>query len=149
MEMGLQYLRVSLRGYGGEAPTGGRFFTLFEPEPSLFGPEPWPGLRLLPSESAWQAALIELFAVDMRELSGFAEPSEEFAARTERGFVRAARWMSALGRRGLDGWRAEGRQADIAVSGWLANEQLDLHIPAEFLRECGRLDLPIRICTND
>lgn len=149
MEIGLLYLGVSLRGYGGEAPTGDRFFTLLAPEPSLFGPEPWPDFRLWPSESAWQAARIELFTVDRRELSSFKEPSEEFATRTQQGFIRAARWMSTLGRQGLDGWRSEGRKADIFVGGWMANEQLDLLFPAEFLQQCGRLGLPVSICTND
>jgi hypothetical protein len=149
MQIGLQYIRVCLRGEAGEAPTGDRFLGVFEPEPSLFEAGPTPEYRFFPSQSAWQAALIELVVVDMRELSGFKEPSEEFAARVERGFTQAAEWLSRVGTGGLARWRAEGRQADISVGGWLANEQLDLCFPAAFLRECGRLGLPIRICTND
>lgn len=149
MEIGFRDIRVCLRGYGDEAPTGERFFAVVAPERSLFEAEELPELQFFPSLSAWRAAMIVLFVVDMREFVAFAAPSEEFVARVEKGFIRAAAWLSRVGIDGLAGWRADGQQADISVSGWLANEQMDLCFPAEFLRECGRLGLPIRICTND
>jgi hypothetical protein len=85
----------------------------------------------------------------MRDLHGVPEPSEEFIARVERGFQEAAGWLRRCPAGGLERWRASGKTADVFIDGWLANEQLDLHLPAEFLLECGRLGLPIRICTND
>ena len=37
----------------------------------------------------------------------------------------------------------------MCVVGWIEDNQLDLTLPPEFLLGCGRLGLPIVICTND
>jgi hypothetical protein len=142
MEIGLQQVFVSLRGYGGEAPSGDTFF-------SLLGVQPHPDATFYPSESAWQAARILLFSVDMRELGDFQEPTEEFAARVAAGFAQAATWLRECQTNSLDHWKRLGKKADVFVGGWLVNEQFDLELPPEFLKECGRLGLPISICTND
>jgi hypothetical protein len=83
VEIGLRWVRASLRGYGSEDPTGAAFFDLLAVEPEWVP-------RARPSESAWQAATVELFAVDMADLRANREPREEFAALVERGFLRAA-----------------------------------------------------------
>lgn len=140
--MGFQWVCVSLRGYGGEAPSGDAFF-------ASLGVPLLPHFSLHPSTSAWQAARLILFTVDMRDLQGVTEPSEEFAARVEQGFRRATGWLRQCHADRLGDWRARGKEADIFIGGWLANEQMDLQLPAEFLLECGRLGLPISICTND
>ena len=142
IEIGLRWVRASLRGYGGEAPTGAAFFDLLALEPEWVP-------RARPSESAWQAATVELFAVDMADLQAYHEPSEEFAARVERGFLRAAEWLGSRPPGAFDCWRGQGRKADIFIGGWLANEQFDLLLPAPFLTACGRAGLPLHICTND
>jgi hypothetical protein len=142
VETGLQWLEVSLRGYGGEAPTGDTFF-------ASLGSDPPAEFRRSPSLSAWQAARLVLFSVDMRDLGGFQEPSEEFAARIARGFSRAAEYLSKCQPGALDQWRSGGRNADIFVGGRLANEQFDLELPAPFLRACGWLELSVQVCTND
>jgi hypothetical protein len=142
VEIGLRWVRASLCGYGGEAPSGAAFFDVLALEPE------W-ATRARPSESAWQSANIELFAVAMADLQAYREPFEEFAARVERGFLHAAAWLDARPPGAFDRWRSQGRKADIFIGGWLANEQFDLVLPAPFLLACGRADLPIRICTND
>ncbi|HEY7424143.1 MAG TPA: hypothetical protein VH682_07895 [Gemmataceae bacterium] len=142
VEIGLQWVHVLLRGYGGEDPTHSRFF-------DLLGVEPNSPLRVSPCQSPWQAATIELFVVAMKDLQTSLEPTEEFAVRTEQGFQRAAAWLRSRSVTAFEQWRALRMKADIFIGGWLANEQLDLHLPVEFLLECGRLGLPIKICTND
>jgi hypothetical protein len=142
MDIGLRWIRVTLRGYGGEPPTGHSFF-------SRLGTEHPAELTLSPSARHWQAARVEMFTVDMHELQGLAEPYEEFSARVRQGFLRAATWLNSCEPSGIEQWREEGRKADIFVGGWLANEQLDLEFPAEFLVACGRLGLSIQTCTND
>ena len=142
MNIGLQHIQVSLRGYGGEAPSGSTFF-------SSLGADPPSEFPLSPSESAWQAARVELFSLSMKDVESAAEPSEEFAARTKRSFGRAAAFLAECKSDGLERWRLSGKTADVFIGGWLANEQLDLVIPPHFLSECGRLQLPIKICTND
>ena len=142
VQIGLEWVRVSLRGYGGESPTGTAFFDLLAVEPERI-------LGAKPSKSAWQSASLELFAVDMAALGASREPYEEFAARIERGFLQAAAWLDARPPGAFDRWRGQGRKADIFIGGWLANEQFDLRLPAPFLLACGRANLPVHICTND
>jgi hypothetical protein len=142
IEIGLRWVRVSLRGYGGEVPSGAVFFDFIALEPER-------AAQARPSESAWQSANLELFAVDMSDLQAYPEPFEEFAVRVERGFLDAAAWLDARPHDALDRWRGQGRRADIFIGGWLANEQFDLVVPAQFLLACGRAKLPIQMCTND
>lgn len=142
MEIGLRWVRASLRGYGGESPSGAAFFDLLALEPEWVP-------RATRSDSAWQSANIELFVADMADLQGYEEPAEEFAAWVERGFLRAAEWLDSRPPGAFDLWRARGREADVFIGGWLSNEQLDLAVPASFLMACGRAGLPLRICTND
>jgi hypothetical protein len=135
-------VRASLRGYGDETPSGAAVF-------DLLGLEPEREALATQSDSAWRSANIELFAVDMADLLTYDEPSEEFAARVERGFLSAAAWLGSRPPGAFDRWRGQGRKADIFIGGWLLNEQFDIVLPAPFLMACGRAGLPIHICTND
>jgi hypothetical protein len=135
-------VRALIRGYGGEASLGSAFFDLLAVEPEWMS-------RATGSESAWQSANVELFSVAMEDLQEFEEPCEEFAARVERGFLRAAEWVDSRPPGAFERWRDQGHKADIFVGGWLSNEQFDLMMPAIFLRSCGQAGLPIHICTND
>lgn len=128
MAIGLQELHASLRGHGRETPTGSAFFR-------LLGVDAIPGFELTPSQSAWQAARVLLFSVAMNEVRDAAEPSEAFASRVQEGFERAAAFLAKCSREGLEEWRVAGEKADIFIGGWLANEQLDLALPAGFLAE--------------
>jgi len=144
--MGLQWIRVTLRGYGGESSCDDFF--------SIFGTAVPPDFRAEPSRHnpyllSWGAALLELFSVDMNELQTFPEPTEVFSERTRQGFERAAEWLHRCATAGLDEWKMEGMKTDVFIGGWLLNEQFDLEIPANFLLECGRLGMAITICTND
>jgi hypothetical protein len=140
--MAVEWFRVSLRGYGGPEPTGTRFF-------ESIGASAAGEVVLDPSDSPWKAALVGLLLVDMEDCRGAAEPSEEFAARTDAGLRRVAGWLASLPVTGFAEWRASGRTADVFVGGWMDSDQFDLTFPPEFLYECGRLGLPIQICTND
>lgn len=140
--MGVDWFQVSLRGYGGPTPTGTELF-------ETLGLEPEAGFATSPSVSAWQAARIELVDVSLEELREYKEPTEEFAARLDRGFRKAAQWLASRPVAAFDRWRATGRQLDIFIGGWIHSDQLDLALPPEFLLVCGQLGWPIQICTND
>lgn len=142
IEMGLQWIQASLRGYGGETPTGTAFFDLIGLESDL-------STRATASTSPWQSANVGLFCVDMADLQEYEEPSEEFAIRVEQGFLDAAEWLVARPVGAFDDWRDAGRKADVFIGGWLLNEQFDLVLPPQFLMACGAAELPIQICTND
>jgi hypothetical protein len=142
MNIGLKEIHASLRGGGDAEPTGDAFFRML----GLSDIDP---VRLSPSDSAFQAALVELFAVAMRDVKDAPELSEAFEERVQQGFDQAAAVLAQCSREGLEEWRSSGKEADIFIGGWLANEQFDLKLPAAFLAECSRLGLSISICTND
>lgn len=139
---GLQQISVSIRGGGGAKPSGVAFFRLL-------------GLSmktcdlLAPSDSAWKWAVATLFSVRLDEMLEAEEPTEAFAHGIAAGFQKAAAVLAKCKLAGLDQWRAQGKEADIFIGGWLANEQFDLQLPASFLEQCARLGLSISICTND
>lgn len=140
--MAVEWIRFSLRGRGGPEPTGTRFL-------EMIGQTPLTGLEAHPSNSPWQAALISLFALSIKECQPGTERYEEFAKRTAAGLKRAAEWLDSLSPAAFGEWRALGKKADIFVGGWMTDDQFDLALPPEFLLACGRLGLPIEICTND
>ena len=142
MSIGLQAIHVTLRGGGGPEPTGDAFFR-------LLGLTNATGLRLHASDSTWRWATAQLFAVNMDDVKDAEEPTEAFAERVQEGFDSAALLLVRCKIQGLAEWRARGKEADVFVGGWLANEQFDLKIPAPFLVQCARLGLSISICTND
>jgi len=140
--MSLDWIRVSLRGFGGDAPIGHGFF-------EALGLENARDLLLRPSDEPDVAASVVLFEVAMGNVISAPEPAEAFAASVRNGFAGAAARLGALRREAFDAWRAAGRHADVFVSGWLDDQQFDLEVPGEFLRACGELGLPMTICTND
>src|SRR5262249_34189420 len=107
------------------------------------------GFHSHPSNSLYRAATIELFAVSMDECLSAAEPTEEFVVRIDAGLKRAAEWLDTLDPTTFAEWRTAGKTTDIFIGGWMNCDQFDLTLPPEFLLACGRLGLPITICTND
>ena len=140
--MAVEWIRFTLRGYGGPEPTGTQFF-------EQVGWTPHTGFESHPSNSAWRAAVVDLFAIAVEECQPGTERYEEFAVRIAAGLTRAAEWLNSLSKTAFDEWRSMGKKADIFVGGWMNSDQFDLTLPPEFLLECGRLGLPINICTND
>lgn len=140
--MASEWLPVRVRGWGGAEPTATQFF-------ELIGLKPEGGLTAHPSDSPYRAAIIELFALSMDECQSAAEPTEEFDARLTAEFERAAEWLNTLSPDGFAAWRAMGKVTDVFIGGWTDADQFDQTLPAEFLLACGRLGLPIVICTND
>jgi hypothetical protein len=140
--MAVEWIRFSLRGYGGPEPTGSRFLELVAWTPAT-------GFEAEASDSAWRSALIHLFALSIEDCQPGTESYEEFGARMAVGLKRAAEWLNSLSPEALDQWRALDKRADIFIGGWMNDDQFDLTLPPEFLLACGRLELPIEICTND
>jgi hypothetical protein len=140
--MAVQWLRFSLRGYGGAEPTGTQFFDLLSVNPA-------DGFELSPSDSLWKSANIDLLMVDIESCRTGPESHNEFASRINAGLKRVAEWLSARPMGAFETWRSMGKVADMFIGGWLDGEQFDLCLPPEFLLACGRAGLPIDICTND
>jgi hypothetical protein len=140
--MAVEWLEVSLSGYGGSKPTGMRFF-------ELVGLKPKDGFETSPSDEEWESARIILLAVSIEDCKPGTERYEEFEARIAKGLKRAAKWLSTRKPAAFAKWRKERKKAEIFIDGWMNSDQFDLTLPPEFVRECGRLGLPVVICTND
>src|SRR4051794_130280 len=104
--MGLDWVRESLRGYGGAEPTDTAFF-------DLLGLQPGDGFPISPSDARWKTAAVRLVEVVMDDCRSALEPTEEFVARLDIGLRRAAEWLLSLPPQALERWRAGGRKADV------------------------------------
>jgi hypothetical protein len=140
--MAVEHIHFDLRGWGGAEPMGTRFF-------ELIGFNANTGFTAYPSDSLWRAARIVLFGLEISECEPGTERYQEFSRRIEAGLQHAARWLASLTASAFDEWRGLGKKADVFIGGWMNNDQFDLTLPPQFLAECGRLGLPITICTND
>lgn len=140
--MAVEYLHFNLRGWGGAEPTGTRFF-------EVIGLDPGAGFVAHPSVSHYEAARVVLFELTARECRQDTELYEEFATRLEAGLKCAAEWLGSLAPSAFEEWRNSGMKADLFIGGWMNSDQFDLTLPPELLLACGRLGLPIGICTND
>ncbi len=140
--MSVEVLNVSLREWGGAEATGSLFF-------DLIGLQPGTDYTSYPSDSPHKAARIVLASVSLAECAPGPERHQEFASKIGAGLKRAADWLASLVPAGFDEWRARGMVADIFIGGWMNSDQFDLKLPPDFLFACGRLGLPIEICTND
>jgi len=140
--MAVEWLEFNLRGYGGRAPIGTRFF-------DLIGLKPKDRFPTVPGEDEWQAARIVLFAVSIADCGRGDGRYDKFERQIARGLKRAAKWLAARDPKAFAQWRKERKQADIFIDGWMNSDQFGLTLPPEFVRECSRLGLPIEICTND
>jgi hypothetical protein len=139
--MGLRFVEVDLGGWSREA-TGDAFMR-------HVGIASDGAPRRTPARAKSQRARIILFAVEVRECAHAEEPTEEFVGRVRVGFEAATRVLAGCSSEGLARWRDVGGRADVFIRGWMDQDQIDLDLPPAFLAECARLDLPIRICTND
>ncbi|MBX9626201.1 MAG: hypothetical protein K2X82_20550 [Gemmataceae bacterium] len=142
--MAVEWLRVSLRGhgYGSGGPTGDRFF-------EQIGASPGDGFELDPSDGGWKTARVEFLSASIEDCQPGTERYEEFEVRLDAGLKKAAGWLNDREPTAFEQWRAAGWQADVFIGGWMNSDQFDLTLPPEFLSACGRLGLPITICTND
>jgi hypothetical protein len=141
--MAVEWLEISLIGWSREeTPHGTRFF-------ELIGLEADAGFTTYPSDSAFRSARIRFVRVSIEECAPGTERREEFAQRLAQGLAHATAWLNQRDPRAFDRWRADGKIADVFIDGWMNSDQFDLVLPADFLAACGRLGLPIQICTND
>lgn len=140
--MAVEVLNVSLRGWGGSEATGSLFF-------DLIGLQPESGYTSYSSDSPYKAARIVLVSVSLAECAPGPERHQEFATKVGVGLKHAADWLASLVPTRFDEWRARGMVADVFIGGWMNSDQFDLKLPPDFLLACGRLGLPIEICTND
>ncbi|HEY1016797.1 MAG TPA: hypothetical protein VGE07_29060 [Herpetosiphonaceae bacterium] len=97
----------------------------------------------------WQAATIILLADEIHAHEAAEEPTEQFAAAIQAQLERAALWLAAQSAERIRAARDQGVDVDVFAGMWIDDDQLDLTLPPSLLLECGRLGLPITICSND
>ena len=92
---------------------------------------------------------VDLFLIEQAEFSDAEEPSEAFAQELESRLAQATKWLDKQPVALFTNLRKTGFNTVVLFSGWIDCDQMDLDLPAVFLKACGRLGLKISIITND
>jgi hypothetical protein len=140
-----EYLRICLLGW----PIQGRILggKLFD----LLGLELDAGFYVRHATVESQAAEITLVRAlcEPKTHETAPEAVRDFAATVATGLRRATEWLQSRPCSAFEKCRAAGIRLEIFVSHWAIDGEFRLELPAEFLRECGRADLPIRLSGNE
>ena len=96
----------------------------------------------------WASGRVLLAQVERHQFRELEEPDEPMADAIASSFRSAAEWMRALDPNSLTALRERGFKIDVFCEIHTDNGQVELAFPPEFLRECGRCGLPIRILSN-
>ena len=139
--MALLHVEIMLRGGGASNPSAREFLALMEVTAE-------DGLATYCAEEPWGAAGVTFVKVGLEECEAADMPHEELQSRIHAGLRQAADWLNRRASQ-VEAARNRGLKPDIFVSGWTDQDQFDLELPSEFLLACGRVGLPISICTND
>jgi hypothetical protein len=139
--MSFEWIRICLLGW----PTrrralGNEFF-------DLLGLEPDAGFKTSPATMESQAAEITLVLAS-RDVEA-PQSDSEFAATIATGLRRAAEWLQLRPCSVFERCRAAGIRLEILVAHVTDEGGFRLELPAEFVRECGRVGLPIRVGSGD
>ena len=140
--MGFDWIRVSLRSWKPGMTVGAEPFQLLNLQPG-------DGLQSSEGSSEGQAALIYFVDEELASHTAADEPSAAFAQAVRAGLIRGAAWIESRPAGAFDRCRAAGLELDVFVGGWIDQDQMDLDLPAQFLRACGNAGLAISIVTND
>jgi hypothetical protein len=103
---------------------------------------------VLGSGQQWEAARI----VDLEhslETHEADEPHEVFATAIHDSFIRFGKWLSRLSSDSCDVLRSKGIILDVFVNLLIDQNQFDIEFPSEFISEIGRMQLSLKIVSND
>ena len=102
-----------------------------------------------PSRARWQTARVTLLEIHRDAFAGADAPSELFWQAAAKQFARAAEWLDKQPPAVFAEAAGLGLKMDVFIGSWIESDQFDLHLPAAFLRACGKHGLDISVCTND
>jgi len=143
--MAVQFIRISLRGYGQKNPIASAQWTqtweLKKNDTAIHS--------LKHGSSAWEASIITFYEDELIAYKSETEPNEIFVASIEAAFTRITNWLNQRSIEKLNDLRSNGVKIDIFIGLWIDNDQFDLQLPPAFLSACGRLDLKIDIISNN
>lgn len=92
---------------------------------------------------------VDLFMIEQSDFNNADEPSEAFADELASRLTTTAKWLNKQPVVLFKALRDTGFNTDVLITGWIDCDQMDLDLPAVFLKACGRLGLKISIITND
>ena len=90
-----------------------------------------------------------LLEIHRDAFAGADAPSELFWQAAAKQFARAAEWLDKQPPAVFAEAAGLGLKMDVFIGSWIESDQFDLHLPAAFLRACGKHGLDISVCTND
>ena len=92
---------------------------------------------------------IQLFSIVISDFQDNEEPTEAFVEACNKQLIQAAKFLKKQPEKLFNTFREQGYKTDVFIGAWINSDQLDLNLPPEFLYECGRHGLSIKIITND
>jgi hypothetical protein len=92
---------------------------------------------------------VELLSLTAGDFSLAEEPSEAFAGALRDGFILAAKWLRKQSSAVFRELRKAGLVTDVFIGAWIDMDQIDLDLPPEFLKACGKHGLKVSLITND
>jgi len=90
-----------------------------------------------------------LVSLACKDFSTQEEPVEAFVKALTIGMKSAAKWLSKQSVSVFKDLRQSGFVTDVFIGAWIDVDQMDLDLPPEFLRACGKHGLTVSIITND
>jgi len=100
-----------------------------------------PGLR--------RTAVIRYFSLDIKSFPKSPERREEFEATLATSLDKAADWLDARPIEAFQHFSRSGLALFVLINLWIDSNQMDLDLPAKFLRACSRLALRIQVMSNE
>jgi hypothetical protein len=105
-------------------------------------------LHLVGAGEPWQSARIVLAETNLDSFGDAEEPHEAFQMDLNQSLKQASSWLSTVDYESLEKSRNDGLNIDIFVEAMVDNNQLEFRLPAEFLTQVSRLQLPIEVMSD-
>jgi hypothetical protein len=97
----------------------------------------------------WHSAGFILFWLTLKDFDDKAEPSEAFMQSMRARIMSLAVWLSSVPTESAQKLVRRKFVVQLVIDLFIDQNQMDLDLPWELLREAGRLKLPIKIVSND
>jgi hypothetical protein len=106
-------------------------------------------LTLVGSGQKWEAARIVGFEQSLDSHKDMDEPYEAYAKAVQDAFVEFGKWLGKIPLQNLNSLRSMGTNIELFVGFWIDQDQFELGLPTELVSELGRLQLSVKMISND
>jgi hypothetical protein len=134
---------VSLRAWhpSGDSISGQEFVNALGTDASRF--------TVVGSGQRWEAARIVGFEMSLEVFQDMEEPHEHYAKAVRDSFIAFSKWLATLSPKPFEILRSKRMNLDVFIGFLIDQNQFDLELPSQLLAETGRLNLAIKMSSND